>query len=201
LNRRAPYGERGGIFSLPGRGAVARCEPGIRCCAAPRQRELPVRSGRCARARARHDVLGLGGPWVTWGLTHQGAAAGGGGRVRVLRKAAAGHHLQRAQLLRRVRQRGRHDERRRDAHVLLPGGRPPPPRCAQPFASIRDAFLNMRALTKQPSSPGSVGRSAGRRPRLRARCTGGAERRARAQILKPAEKKQKFMYAGGAGRP
>lgn len=23
----------------------------------------------------------------------------------------------------------------------------------------------------------------------------------RAQILKPAEKKQKFMYAGGAGRP
>jgi len=47
-------------------------------------------------------------------------SAGGGGRVRVLRPAAAGDHLQRAQLLRRVRQRGRHDERRRDAHVQLP---------------------------------------------------------------------------------
>ena len=42
------------------------------------------------------------------------------GRLRVLRQAATGHALLRAQLLRGVRQRGRHDVRRRDAHVLIP---------------------------------------------------------------------------------
>ena len=42
------------------------------------------------------------------------------GRLRVLRQASAGHPLLRTQLLRRVRQRGRHDERRRDPHVLIP---------------------------------------------------------------------------------
>ena len=42
------------------------------------------------------------------------------GRLRVLRQASAGHTLLRTQLLRRVRQRGRHDERRRDPHVLIP---------------------------------------------------------------------------------
>ncbi len=40
-----------------------------------------------------------------------------------------------------------------------------------------------------------------RRPRTRARRTEGLSAARRAQILKPAEKKQKFMYAGGAGRP
>ena len=44
---------------------------------------------------------------------------GCGGRVRVFREAAAGDAVLRAQLLRRVRQRRRHDVRRRDAHVLL----------------------------------------------------------------------------------
>lgn len=46
---------------------------------------------------------------------------GCGGRVRVLRQAAAGDSVLRTELLRRVRQRWSHDERRRDPHVLLPG--------------------------------------------------------------------------------
>ena len=37
-------------------------------------------------------------------------AIGGRGRVRVLREATLGHAVLRAQLLRRVRQRWRHDE-------------------------------------------------------------------------------------------
>ena len=40
--------------------------------------------------------------------------------LRVFRQAAAGHRLLGAQLLRRVRQRGCDDERRREPHVLLP---------------------------------------------------------------------------------
>merc|ERR1712087_136385 len=47
-------------------------------------------------------------------------APGGGGRIRVLRKEAAGDGLLGAKLLRRVRQRGRHDERGRHADVLVP---------------------------------------------------------------------------------
>jgi hypothetical protein len=47
--------------------------------------------------------------------------SGGGGRLRVLCQAPAGDSLLGAQLLRRVRQCGRNDERGRDAHVLLPG--------------------------------------------------------------------------------
>ena len=59
--------------------------------------------------------------------------SGCGGRVRVLRKTAAGDHLLGAQLLRRVRQRRRHDERRRLAHVLLPGKAVTgPPHCLPP---------------------------------------------------------------------
>mmetsp|Transcript_339 Transcript_339/g.792 ORF Transcript_339/g.792 Transcript_339/m.792 type:complete len:211 (+) Transcript_339:1177-1809(+) len=42
------------------------------------------------------------------------------GWVRILRPPSARHPLLRAELLRRVRQRRCHDERRRDAHVLLP---------------------------------------------------------------------------------
>lgn len=48
-------------------------------------------------------------------------SSGRRGRLRVLRQAAAGDHLLRPELLRRVRQRRRHDERGRDPHVLLPG--------------------------------------------------------------------------------
>jgi hypothetical protein len=47
-------------------------------------------------------------------------APGGGGGLLVLRKAAAGDHLQRPQLLRRVRELRRSDERGRLPHVLLP---------------------------------------------------------------------------------
>lgn len=42
-------------------------------------------------------------------------------RLRILLEAPARDVIQRAQLLRRVRQRGRHDERRRESAVLLPG--------------------------------------------------------------------------------
>ena len=48
-------------------------------------------------------------------------ALGCRGRLRVLREAPAGDAVQRPQLLRRVRQRRRHDVRRRDTHVLFPG--------------------------------------------------------------------------------
>lgn len=46
---------------------------------------------------------------------------GGRGWLRVFRQEAAGHSVLRSQLLRRVWQRWCHDERGRDAHVLLPG--------------------------------------------------------------------------------
>ena len=51
---------------------------------------------------------------------HLPRAPGRRGRLRVLRQAAAGDPVQRAQLLRRVRQRGSHDVGGRDADVLLP---------------------------------------------------------------------------------
>merc|ERR1712212_266427 len=47
-------------------------------------------------------------------------APGGGGRIRVLRQATAGDGVLGAKLLRRVRQRRRHDERGLDADVLVP---------------------------------------------------------------------------------
>ena len=53
------------------------------------------------------------------------AHAGGRGRLRVLCAAPARDGVLRAQLLRRIRQRGRDDVGGRDAHVLLPG--PPRP--------------------------------------------------------------------------
>ena len=46
---------------------------------------------------------------------------GGRGRLRIFRQAAAGHALLGAKLLRRIRQRGRNDVRRRNANVLLSG--------------------------------------------------------------------------------
>jgi hypothetical protein len=45
---------------------------------------------------------------------------GRGGRVRVLRRPAAGDHILGAQLLRRVQQRRRADERRRQPALLVP---------------------------------------------------------------------------------
>lgn len=49
------------------------------------------------------------------------APPGGGRRLRVLRQTAAGDPVLGSQLLRRVRQRRRHDERGRNPDVLLPG--------------------------------------------------------------------------------
>ena len=51
-------------------------------------------------------------------------STGSRGRVRVLCEETAGHALQRPQLLRGVRQRWRHDECRRNSHVLFPGRLP-----------------------------------------------------------------------------
>lgn len=58
------------------------------------------------------------------------APPGGGRRLRVLCQAAAGDAVLGSELLRRVWQRGRHDERGRNPDVLLPGmtqSSPPPP--------------------------------------------------------------------------
>lgn len=49
--------------------------------------------------------------------SHLSGASGGGGRLRVLCQEATGHPVLSAQLLRRVRQCRRHDERGRHAHV------------------------------------------------------------------------------------
>ena len=51
---------------------------------------------------------------------HLPRAPGRRGRLRVLRQAPAGHPLQRAQLLRGVRQRGGDDVGGRDPDVLVP---------------------------------------------------------------------------------
>merc|ERR1712194_332436 len=65
---------------------------------AGRGRELPAEDGH-----------GSGGP----------RAPSRRGRLRVLRQAPVDYHLQRAELLRRVRQCGRDDEYRRDTDVQL----------------------------------------------------------------------------------
>lgn len=83
-----------------GRAGVGRERP---------RRVLHVRAGRGRQV-----------PQPTRPRPHLPGSPGGGGRVRVLREAAAGDAVLGAELLRRVRQRGRHDVRRRDAHVLLP---------------------------------------------------------------------------------
>lgn len=64
--------------------------------------------------------------------------AGRRGRVRVLRETDARHALQRAKLLRRVRQRGRDDERRRELAVFLPGALSP---CFACVAFVRSFVL------------------------------------------------------------
>ena len=78
--------------------------------------------GCCLRARSPAHEAGLLWCQKAGGSNKTSWSAGGGGWVRVLCQAAAGDHLLGAQLLRGVRQRRRHDERRRDSHVLLPGG-------------------------------------------------------------------------------
>mmetsp|Transcript_7290 Transcript_7290/g.21525 ORF Transcript_7290/g.21525 Transcript_7290/m.21525 type:complete len:308 (+) Transcript_7290:380-1303(+) len=81
--------------------------------------------GRLGRERPRrvvHVRRGHRGPVPAQDGPGPGVprAPGGGGRLRVLRAPAARDHLLGAQLLRRVRQRGGHDGRRRDADVLVP---------------------------------------------------------------------------------
>lgn len=78
-------------------------------------------------------------------------------RLRILLEAPARDVIQRAQLLRRVRQRGRHDERRRESAVLLPG------MIASPYLRSDCPVLTLP------------------------------------QILKPAEKKQKYVHRAISG--
>lgn len=67
------------------------------------------------RRRDRRQILAQ-----TQLRSHLPSAPGGAGRLRVFRQAKAGHSVFGAQLLRRIRQRRRHNVRRRNTDLFVP---------------------------------------------------------------------------------
>ena len=68
-----------------------------------------------------HDAVEKLFDYFSRKMTISNLFSGSGGWLRVFREAAAGDSVQCAELLRGVRQCRLDDDRRRDAHVLIPG--------------------------------------------------------------------------------
>jgi hypothetical protein len=123
---RPANGAQGCCATYCGRTRTRACPAGRRTTAGRRSRSARTSSSASSPSStwtlsaARTRCAPAPAPTCTGVLTGR-ARAGRRGRVRVLRSPLARHALLRAELLRRIRQRGRDHERRRVAPVLVPG--------------------------------------------------------------------------------